>query len=126
MRRNLGGPPRAVFGSLFNVTLGANQAMSVNIISGMTTPVLGADHPYYFYAQAQRFNIVGDGTMIAANCPSARAIMIQDLVAAWWQMVMASDPSQNPQTVLAASLPPRESRKPFALRHPQTHVPGTT
>ena len=40
MRRNLGGPPRAVFGSLFNVTLGVNQAMSVNIISGMTTPVL--------------------------------------------------------------------------------------
>jgi len=40
MRRNLGGPQRAVFGSLFNVTLGANQAMSVNIISGMTTPVL--------------------------------------------------------------------------------------
>jgi len=28
--------------------------------------------------------------------------MIQDLSAAWWQMVMASDPSQNPQTVLAA------------------------
>jgi len=52
--------------------------------------------------------------------------MIQDLSAAWWQMVMASDPSQNPQTVLAASLPPRESRNPFALRHPQTHVPGTT
>jgi len=55
MRRNLGGPPRAVFGSLFNVTLGVNQAMSVNIISGMTTPVLDANHRYYFdfYAEAQ-------------------------------------------------------------------------
>jgi len=53
MRRNLGGPPRAVFGSLFNVTLGANQAMSVNIISGMTTPVLGANHRYYFYFYAE-------------------------------------------------------------------------
>src|SRR6185437_16742310 len=97
MRRNLGGPPRAVFGSLFNVTLGVNQAMSVNIISGTTTPVLGADHPYYFYAQAQGFNIVGDGTMIAETARPRGAIMIQDLSAARWQMVMASDLSQNPQ-----------------------------
>lgn len=97
-----GGPPRAVFGSLFSVTLGVNQAMGVTIVPGMTTPVLGANHPYYFYAQAQGFDTVGDGTMIAANCPSAGAIMIQDLIAARWQMMMASDPSQNPQTVLAA------------------------
>ena len=96
-----GAPPRAVFGSLFNVTLGVNRAMGVTIVPGTTTPVLGANHPYYFYAQAQGFDTVGDGTMIAANCPTAQAIMVQDLIAARWQIAMANDPSQNPQAVLA-------------------------
>lgn len=43
--------------------------------------------------------------MIAANYPSAGAIMIQDLIPARWQMMRASDPSQNPQMVLAARTP---------------------
>jgi hypothetical protein len=97
-----GGPPRAVFSSLFGVTLGVNQAMRVNIVPGMTTPVLGANHPYYFYAQAQGFSTVGDGKMIAATCPKAQGIMQQDLVAARWQMLMATDPTQDPVAVLSA------------------------
>ncbi len=96
-----GGPPRAVFSSLFNVTLGVNQALNVSIVPGLTTPVLGANHPYYFYAQAQGFATVGDGKMIAATCPKAQGIMQQDLVAARWQMVMATDPSQDSAAVLA-------------------------
>ncbi len=96
-----GGPPRAVFSSLFNVTLGVNQALNVSIVPGLTTPVLGANHPYYFYAQAQGFATVGDGQMIAATCPKAQGIMQQDLVAARWQMVMATDPSQDSAAVLA-------------------------
>ena len=70
-----GGPPRAVFSSLFNVTLGVNQALRVNIVPGMTTPVLGANHPCCFYAQAQDFDTVFDGQMIAATCPKAQGIL---------------------------------------------------
>ena len=97
-----GGPPRQVFGSLFNVTLGVNQARTVQIVPGMKTPVLGANHPYDFYAQAQGFNTVGDGSMIAASCPAAQTIMLQDIIAARWQMIMAANSTQNPQLVLAA------------------------
>jgi len=43
------------YGPLFNVTLGVNLALTVQVVSGMQTPVLGANHPYYFYAQAEGF-----------------------------------------------------------------------
>ncbi len=95
-----GSPPRQVFGSLFNVTLGVNQAMLVEIVPGFKTPVLGANHPYYFYAQAQGFNTVGSGTMLPSGCPTAQGIMVQDLIAARWQLAMAADPTQDPGSVL--------------------------
>ncbi len=97
-----GGPPRAVFGALFSVTLGVNQAMTVQIVPGMQTPVLGANHPYYFYAQAQGFSTVGSGIMLPANCQKAQQIMQQDLIAARWQIAMAANPSQSPTDALAA------------------------
>ena len=53
-------------------------------------------------AQAQGFNTVGDGSMIAASCPAAQTIMLQDIIAARWQMIMAANSTQNPQLVLAA------------------------
>ncbi len=96
-----GGPPRQVFDSLFNVTLGVNQAMTVPIVPGYKTPVLGANHPYYFYAQAQGFTTVGSGKMLASGCPKATTIMTQDLAAAQWQLAMANDPTQDPATVMA-------------------------
>ena len=97
-----GGPPRAVFAALFGVTLGVNQTVTVEIVPGMQTPVLGANHPYYFYAEAQGFSTVGDGKMLPATCANAQAIMVQDLIAARWQMTMAMDPSQNSQAALTA------------------------
>lgn len=90
------------YGPLFNVTLGVNQALTVQVVPGMQTPVLGANHPYYFYAQAQGFTTVGDGSMIAATCPAAQTIMVQDLIAARWRMIMAANSAQDPQLVLAA------------------------
>ncbi len=98
-----GGPAKTVFQELFGVTLGVNQATTIQILPGLTTPVLGANHPYYFYAEAQGYNTVGDGKMIAAQCAAAATLMVQDLVAARWLATMANDPSQNPQTVLAAA-----------------------
>ncbi len=97
-----GGPARAVFSSLFHVTLGVNQAARVEIVPGLQTAVLAANHPYYFYAEAQGFDTVGDGTMIPANCRSAQKLMMQDLVAARWQLMMAEDPSLDPQNALAS------------------------
>ncbi|HEX5386845.1 MAG TPA: hypothetical protein VFW66_09115 [Gemmatimonadales bacterium] len=97
-----GGPAKTVFQELFGVTLGVNQAVMVEILPGVGTPVLGANHPYYFFAQAQGFDTVGDGKMIAADCPTAQQLMVQDLIAARWLAAMANDPSQNPQAVLSA------------------------
>ena len=97
-----GGPPRAVLNALFNTTLGVKTTATVEIVPGLQTPVLGANHPYYFYAQAQGFTTVGDGKMIPANCAAAQAIMQQDLIAARWQIVMAADPSQDSQAALDA------------------------
>ncbi len=98
-----GGPAKTVFQELTGIALGVNQATTVTILPGVTTPVLGANHPYYFYAQAQGFDTVGDGKMIAAQCPAAAKLMVQDLIAARWLANMADDPSQNPQTVLTAA-----------------------
>ena len=97
-----GAPPRSVFGALFNVTLEVNQAMTVEIVPGSKTAVLGANHPYYFYAQAQGFSTVGSGKMLPANCASAQAIMVQDLAAARWQLAMADNVGQDPVAALAA------------------------
>lgn len=96
-----GSPPRQVFGSLFNVTLGVNQAMIVEVVPGLKTPVLGANHPYYFYAQAQGFDTVGSGIMLPSGCAKASQIMVQDLIAARWQIAMSADPTQDPAAVLA-------------------------
>ncbi len=101
-----GGPARTVFQELCGVALGVNQAMTVSILPGVTTPVLGANHPYYFYAEAQGFDTVGDGKMIAAQCPAATQLMAQDLTAARWLVTMAGDPSQQPQAALAGAVHP--------------------
>jgi hypothetical protein len=98
-----GGPARTVFQELCGVSVGVNQATTVEILPGVTTPVLAANHPYYFYAQAQGFDTVGDGKMIAAQCPAATQLMVQDLIAARWLATMAGDPSQSPQAVLTAA-----------------------
>lgn len=98
-----GGPARIVFQQLTGLALAVNQAATVNILPGVTTPVLAANHPYYFYAQAQGFATVGDGKMIAAECPAATKLMVQDLIAARWLASMAGDPSQDPQAVLTAA-----------------------
>jgi hypothetical protein len=99
-----GGHPKSIFSELYGVKMGVNVAATANIVPGKKTPVLGANHPYLFYYIAQSKGSdagVGSGTLIAANCQEAVSIMKQDLVVARWQTVMAADPSQNPQTILA-------------------------
>ncbi len=99
-----GGPATATFKSLYNVKIGVNVTATTEIIPGRKTAVLGANHPYRFYATAQIGNgeDVGSGHILPANCAKLGGIMVQDLIVARWQKVMADDPSQDPQAVLAA------------------------
>ena len=65
------------------------------------TAVLGANHPYMFYGKAQ--SPVGSGGFSSEKASAdAVAVLTTDLIAARWQVLMAADPSQDPQTVLNA------------------------
>lgn len=110
-----GAHPRQVFQKLFNVNLGASvnrrfvpHADVVEILPGLKTPVVGANHPYMFYAQAQISptpggSSVGSGHYASAGaCQGSTGIMRGDLAISRWQKVMADDPSQSPMDVLNA------------------------
>ena len=90
-------PAMARFEKLFGVNLDILVPMvASNIIEGTKTPVLGATHPYHFYAQAQidrqRGLGIGDGRM-GQGCQLANMLMKQDIIAAMWQQLLAADPS---------------------------------
>lgn len=98
-----GAHPRATFEQLYNVKLGVNVAATAEILPGRKTPVLGANHPYVFYAAAQGFSTVGSGGFkSAAACAQAVKVMAGDLVVCRWQKEMADDPTQDPVAVLKA------------------------
>ena len=96
----LGGPAREVFTTLTGVKLGVNQTAIVELVPGLKTAALAANHPYYFYAQAQGFTTVGSGKMLPDGCPKARPIMLADLISARWQVLMAENPTEDPKAVL--------------------------
>ena len=72
-------------------------------VPGKKTAVLGANHPYHFFAQAQIDPVhnkwIGSG-QLGPGCGGAEILMVQDLIAACWQVGMASDPSKDPGTQL--------------------------
>jgi hypothetical protein len=96
-----GNHPRATFQALYGVTLGVNVAGTAEIVPGRKTAVLGANHPYMFYAAAQGFDTVGSGRFLSPkDCERATAVLQKDLVVARWQVVMSEDPSLDPVAVL--------------------------
>lgn len=96
-----GAHPRATFNALYGTNIGVNTVASAEIIPGKKTAVLGANHPYVFYAAAQGFSTVGSGQFASPDAANkATAVMITDLVVARWQKLMADDPSRDPQAVL--------------------------
>lgn len=102
-----GAHPRETFQELYleGRKLGVNQADIAEIIPGLKTPILGANHPYRFYAQAQISgdqSSVGSGTIVPENCPGVVKVMQDDLAAARWQVKMAEDPTQEPKGVISA------------------------
>lgn len=96
-----GAHPRATFEQLYDVTLGVNVAATAEILPGRQTPVLGANHPYVFYAAAQGFATVGSGRFASADaCAQANGVMIKDLIVTRWQALMAEHPTEKPGDVL--------------------------
>ncbi len=75
----------------------------------MKTPVLGVNHPYRFYAQAQiddddpDTGYVGSGKIVPKNCEGVVQLMKKDLAAARWQVLMA-EKCPRVTTILLASL----------------------
>ena len=104
-----GAHPRQIFAKLYNIDLGKPTKGSwqfvptpaiAEIIPGRKTPVLSANHPYNFYAEAQGFDTVGSGQFLSADrCKSATDILRGDLSVARWQQTMAQDPSLPPADV---------------------------
>ena len=97
-----GGPAREVFNAMFKTRLGVNQTATVRVLRGKTTAVLAANHPYRFYATAQGFDTIGCGNMSHGDCVTAVMVMQADLISARWQMLMAQNPAQDTQAVLAS------------------------
>lgn len=96
-----GRDPIQQFGGLF---LGPDQAMVIEVLPGLKTPVLGSNHPYRFYGQAQTTRnpqpgqVIGAGQMLpgTAVMDACRAIQQDDLAVVRWQVQMAADPSLDP------------------------------
>lgn len=103
-----GSHPREIFQDLYlgDHKLGVNVAGTAEIIPGMKTPVLGVNHPYRFYAQAQidddnpSAGYVGSGKIVPKNCEGVVKLMKKDLAAARWQVLIANNPSLDPQALI--------------------------
>ncbi len=97
-----------MFNKLFGLDLDILVDQVAEIIPGLKTPVLGATHPFHFYAAAQAdtsggrhaWQTIGSGKF-GPNCQLASLLMLQDLIVARWQTLMADNPSQNPGVVLS-------------------------
>ncbi len=102
-----GNHPRKIFSQNFldNKSLEVNQPTMAEIIPGLRTPIIGANHPYGFYWLAQvdkdqPGTAVGDGKMVPGHCNQVVELMRKDLITAGWQVEMAKDASQDSDRVL--------------------------
>ncbi len=97
-----GRDPMQQFGGLF---LGPDQAMVIEVLPGLKTPVLGSNHPYRFYGAAQttRVNpkpgqVIGSGQMLPGTdvMNTCRGLQQDDLAVVRWQVQMAETPALDP------------------------------
>ena len=94
-----GSPVRKWLKRTFNVDLDVLAVTRIAIDAGRTVPTLGANHPSFIYNAVKR--LADDpGTPEDERVALGMRIMQQDLVAANWQVVMATDPSADPLAVL--------------------------
>lgn len=102
--------PREEFETVFlkdsEQKLGINKVAIAEIIPGKKTAVLAANHPYRFYAQGQIDDkqpneyFVGCGKLAPGTKEGVTAVMKADLAAARWQILMADNPSKDPQSLI--------------------------
>ena len=71
------------------------------VLDGLKTPVLGSNHPYRFYAEAQGGPTVGSGKMLPGKDQICTQLQQDDLAVVRWQVKMADDPSQDPWKVIS-------------------------
>jgi hypothetical protein len=102
-----GSHPREIFSINFldNQPLGINKPITSEIIPGLRTPMIGANHPYGFYWRAQvdedrPDTAVGDGKMVPGHCSQVLRQMQDDLITAGWLAEMARDASQDGDRLL--------------------------
>lgn len=110
-----GSHPRDQFEAIYlegtDQKLGVNKVAIANIIPGKKTPVLAANHPYRFYAAGQineskpNEYYVGCGKLVPDNERNPKdatpeSIMKADLASARWQILMADNPSKNPDELI--------------------------
>ena len=103
-----GRDPIQQFGGLF---LGPDQAMVIEVLPGLKTPVLGSNHPYRFFGQAQTTRnpqpgqVIGSGQMLPGDAvmQACRSIQQDDLAVVRWQVQMANDPSLDPWDTIRES-----------------------
>ena len=75
---------------------------SVTIKPGSTTPVLAMNHPYSFFMDIQKKEGEEFIPGVAKFWKAGIRKMLESLVAARWQKLMAAKPSQDPTEVFAA------------------------
>ena len=92
-----GSEPRQQLGGL---SLRPDKAVVVELLPGLKTAVLGSNHPYRFYAEAQGGSTVGSGTMLPGKDAICTELQQDDLAVVRWQVQMAKDPSQDPWRVI--------------------------
>ena len=103
-----GRDPIQQFGGLF---LGPDQAMVIEVLPELKTPVLGSNHPYRFFGQAQTTRtpqpgqVIGSGQMLPGDAvmQACRSIQQDDLAVVRWQVQMANDPSLDPWDTIRES-----------------------
>lgn len=86
-----GGPVRTWLADQYNLqSFGVNSVATIEIVPGVSAPVIGANHPSYIWYATQ----------------TSRAhtfdVMEQDLISACWQKSMGVTPQPNPNTVMSS------------------------
>ncbi|MCA9064974.1 MAG: hypothetical protein KDA96_18010 [Planctomycetaceae bacterium] len=91
-----GKDPRQRLGGMF---LNPDEVVVIEAIPGLRTPVLGSNHPYRFYYEAQASDgksQVGSGVLLPNALGTCIELQQVDLAVVRWQCQMAQDPSQDP------------------------------
>lgn len=95
----LGAPIRNWFKRNFDLTLGILDVRPLALPDGRTVPVMGSNHPSYFFYAANKYTSGPDKE--EKNFALGLEVMKEDLVAACWQAEMGKCPASEPAEMKA-------------------------